>query len=64
LTTFAVALQKLVMDLSPERYELYNPFSSDAARDLAVALAIDFREAEYDVWHTCAERVRPVLLSE
>ncbi|HSO46461.1 MAG TPA: hypothetical protein VLQ68_00900 [Rhizobiaceae bacterium] len=36
--------------LLPECYELYNPMSYDAARDLEVELAIDFREAGYGVW--------------
>jgi hypothetical protein len=36
--------------LLPELYELYNPLSYDAARDLEVELAIDFREAGYGVW--------------
>ena len=36
--------------LLPELYELYNPMSYDAARDLEVELAIDFREAGYGVW--------------
>jgi len=36
--------------LMPEWYELYNPLSYDAARDLEVELAIDFREAGYGVW--------------
>ena len=38
------------LHLLPERYELYNPLSYDAARDLEVELAIDFREAGYGVW--------------
>lgn len=36
--------------LLPDLYELYNPMSYDAARDLEVELAIDFREAGYGVW--------------
>jgi predicted GIY-YIG superfamily endonuclease len=36
--------------LLPELYELYNPLSYDAARDLEVELAIDFRAGGYGVW--------------
>ena len=36
--------------LLPDLYELYNPMAYDAARDLEVELAIDFREAGYGVW--------------
>lgn len=36
--------------LLPELYEIYNPMSYEAARDLEVELAIDFREAGYGVW--------------
>jgi hypothetical protein len=36
--------------LLPELYELYGALSYDAARDLEVELAIDFREAGYGVW--------------
>jgi predicted GIY-YIG superfamily endonuclease len=38
------------LHLLPELYEFYNPMSYDAARDLEVELAIDFREAGYGVW--------------
>jgi hypothetical protein len=34
----------------PELYELYNPMTYGAARDLEVELAIDLREAGYGVW--------------
>lgn len=43
-------VQKYGLRLVPELYELYNPMSYDAARDLEVELAIDFREAGYGVW--------------
>jgi len=36
--------------LLPDLYELYNPMAYEAARDLEVELAIDFREAGYGVW--------------
>ena len=36
--------------LRPDLYELYGAMSYDAARDLEVELAIDFREAGYGVW--------------
>jgi len=36
--------------LLPELYALYNPLSYEHARDLEVELAIDFREAGYEVW--------------
>ena len=36
--------------LLPDLYELYGPLAYDAARDLEVELAIDFREAGYGVW--------------
>jgi hypothetical protein len=43
-------VEKYGLRLLPELYELYNPLSYDAARDLEVELAIDFREAGYGVW--------------
>jgi hypothetical protein len=36
--------------LLPDLYEIYNPMSYDAARDLEVELAIDLREGGYGVW--------------
>ena len=36
--------------LRPDLYEIYDPMSYDAARDLEVELAIDFRESGYGVW--------------
>jgi hypothetical protein len=36
--------------LRPDLYEVYDPMSYDAARDLEVELAIDFRESGYGVW--------------
>jgi hypothetical protein len=41
---------KYGLRLLPELYELYGVLSYDAARDLEVELAIDFREAGYGVW--------------
>ena len=41
---------KYGLRLRPELYELYGALSYDAARDLEVELAIDFREAGYGVW--------------
>jgi hypothetical protein len=41
---------KYGLRLLPELYELYGALSYDAARDLEVELAIDFREAGYGVW--------------
>jgi hypothetical protein len=41
---------KYGLRLLPELYELYGAISYDAARDLEVELAIDFREAGYGVW--------------
>jgi len=43
-------VQKYGLRLLPELYELYNPMTYNAARDLEVELAIDFREAGYGVW--------------
>jgi hypothetical protein len=42
--------QKYGLRLLPELYELYNPMPYEAARDLEVELAIDFRTAGYGVW--------------
>jgi hypothetical protein len=36
--------------LLPELYELYKPMPYDGARDMEVELAINLREAGYDVW--------------
>jgi hypothetical protein len=41
---------KYGLRLLPELYELYGVLSYDAARDLEVELAIDFRESGYGVW--------------
>jgi hypothetical protein len=41
---------KYGLRLLPELYELYGALSYDAARDLEVELAIDFRDAGYGVW--------------
>jgi hypothetical protein len=43
-------VHKYGLRLLPELYELYGVLSYDAARDLEVELAIDFREAGYGVW--------------
>ena len=43
-------VQKYGLRLLPELYEIYNPMPYDAARDLEVELAIDFRESGYGVW--------------
>jgi hypothetical protein len=41
---------KYGLRLLPELYEFYGVLSYDAAHDLEVELAIDFREAGYGVW--------------
>jgi len=43
-------VQRYGLRLRPDLYEVYDPMSYDAARDLEVELAIDFRESGYGVW--------------
>jgi hypothetical protein len=43
-------VQKFGLRLLPELYEMYDPMSYDAARDLEVELGIDLRESGYGVW--------------
>lgn len=43
-------VQRFGLHLLPEIFAAYNPMSYDAARDMAVELAIDSRECGYGVW--------------
>jgi hypothetical protein len=43
-------VRRFGLRLRPDLYELYNPLTYDAARDLEVELAIDFRESGCGVW--------------
>ena len=43
-------VQRFGLRLRPDLYAIYDAMSYDAARDLEVELAIDFREAGYGVW--------------
>ena len=43
-------VQRYGLRLRPDLYDVYEPMSYDAARDLEVELAIDFRESGYGVW--------------
>lgn len=43
-------VQRFGLWLLPELYEMYNPMSRQAACDLEVELAIDFRASGYGVW--------------
>lgn len=43
-------VQRYGLRLRPDLYKVYGSMSYDAARDLEVELAIDFRESGYGVW--------------
>ncbi len=43
-------VQHYGLRLRPDLYKVYGSMSYDAARDLEVELAIDFRESGYGVW--------------